>query len=148
MKLLLASIAPRPGAGPAQQLLGEYLRRTQPFFPAEATVFRSEAALLAALERGRARTAPALVLLDRQGTPLSSEGLAALLERYRDAGMQQLVFAVGPADGWSAAMRSEARETVSLGAMTLPHELARLVLAEQIYRAATILAGHPYHCGH
>jgi len=55
---------------------------------------------------------------------------------------------VGPADGWSAEARNRAQLLLSLGAMTLPHELARVVLAEQVYRACTILAGHPYHSGH
>jgi 23S rRNA (pseudouridine1915-N3)-methyltransferase len=55
---------------------------------------------------------------------------------------------VGPADGWSEYARAQAQSTLSFGPMTLPHELARLVLAEQIYRAFTILAGHPYHSGH
>jgi 23S rRNA (pseudouridine1915-N3)-methyltransferase len=57
-----------------------------------------------------------------------------------------IVFAIGPASGWSE--RRLAQTVLSLGPMTLPHELARLVLAEQIYRAFTILAGHPYHIGH
>jgi len=59
-----------------------------------------------------------------------------------------VLFAVGPADGWSAEARNRAQLLLSLGAMTLPHELARVVLAEQVYRACTILAGHPYHSGH
>jgi 23S rRNA (pseudouridine1915-N3)-methyltransferase len=57
-----------------------------------------------------------------------------------------IVFAIGPASGWSD--RPQAQTVLSLGPMTLPHELARLVLAEQLYRAFTILAGHPYHIGH
>jgi 23S rRNA (pseudouridine1915-N3)-methyltransferase len=56
-----------------------------------------------------------------------------------------MIFAVGPADGWSEAARAQAGLLLSLGAMTLAHALARLVMAEQIYRALTILAGHPYH---
>jgi 23S rRNA (pseudouridine1915-N3)-methyltransferase len=59
-----------------------------------------------------------------------------------------LVLAIGPADGWSAATRKRANLLLSLGRMTLPHQLARIVLAEQVYRALTILAGHPYHSGH
>jgi 23S rRNA (pseudouridine1915-N3)-methyltransferase len=59
-----------------------------------------------------------------------------------------LVFAVGPADGFSEATRNAAQHTISLGRMTLAHELARVVLLEQVYRAFTILKGHPYHSGH
>ncbi len=58
------------------------------------------------------------------------------------------MLAIGPADGWSTAARARAGLLLSFGAITLPHELARVVLAEQIYRALTILAGHPYHSGH
>jgi len=89
-----------------------------------------------------------LVLLDSRGETLSSEELAGLLGARRDAGQQTIVFAIGPASGWSDRARSQAQNTLSLGRMTLPHELARLVLAEQLYRAFTILAGHPYHIGH
>jgi 23S rRNA (pseudouridine1915-N3)-methyltransferase len=89
-----------------------------------------------------------LVLLDSRGEALSSEELATLLGARRDAGQQTIVFAIGPASGWSDRARSQAQTTLSLGRMTLPHELARLVLAEQLYRAFTILAGHPYHTGH
>ncbi len=146
MKLLLASIAPRPHSGPLEVLVQEYLLRTRPFLPAEARVFRTEAALFTSLakERGRILT----VLLDSSGSPRSSQALAALLDRHKQTGTQLLVLAVGPADGWSAPAFASAGDTLSLGPMTLPHELARLVLAEQLYRACTILAGHPYHSGH
>jgi 23S rRNA (pseudouridine1915-N3)-methyltransferase len=89
-----------------------------------------------------------LVLLDSRGESLSSEGLAVWLGARRDAGQQMIFFAIGPANGWSAQASQKAQATLSLGPMTLSHELARLVLAEQIYRAFTILSGHPYHTGH
>jgi 23S rRNA (pseudouridine1915-N3)-methyltransferase len=79
---------------------------------------------------------------------MSSEAFAAWLGAKRDEGAQQLVFAIGPANGWSDAARQRASLLLSLGPMTLAHALARLVAAEQIYRAFTILAGHPYHGGH
>ncbi len=59
-----------------------------------------------------------------------------------------IVFAIGPASGWSDGARKSAQTMLSLGPMTLPHEMARLVVAEQLYRAFTIVAGHPYHTGH
>jgi 23S rRNA (pseudouridine1915-N3)-methyltransferase len=96
----------------------------------------------------RPRTIPYLILLDSRGKQLSSEDLAALLGRHRDSATQNLVFAIGPADGWSSETRARANLLLSFGPITLPHELARIVLAEQLYRALTILAGHPYHSGH
>jgi 23S rRNA (pseudouridine1915-N3)-methyltransferase len=114
----------------------------------EACDLASEAALLKLLERTAGRTAPLLVLLDARGKQLSSEELAAFIEAQQSADVQQLIFAVGPADGFSEATRGMAAKLLSLGKMTLPHELARVVLLEQIYRAFTILRRHPYHCGH
>lgn len=88
-----------------------------------------------------------LVMLDGRGAQFSSEAFAEWLRRQRDEGRQNIVFALGPADGWSSVDLSRAGLLLSLGPMTLPHELARLVMSEQIYRAFTILAGHPYHHG-
>jgi 23S rRNA (pseudouridine1915-N3)-methyltransferase len=79
---------------------------------------------------------------------MSSEAFAAWIGNRRDDGTQHLVFAVGPADGWSPVARERAQLLLSLGPMTMAHSLARLVVAEQIYRATTILCGHPYHSGH
>ena len=76
---------------------------------------------------------------------MTSEALAQWIGTRRDEGTQHVVFAVGPADGWSDEARARAQLLLSLGPMTLAHALARLVMAEQIYRAMTILAGHPYH---
>lgn len=114
----------------------------------EATAFRDEQSLLTSVTKQRSRTPAWLVLLDSRGQTFSSEELARWLGARRDAGQQSIIFAVGPADGWSEYARTQAQSTLSFGPMTLPHELARLVLAEQIYRAFTILAGHPYHSGH
>jgi 23S rRNA (pseudouridine1915-N3)-methyltransferase len=88
------------------------------------------------------------VLLDSRGTAFSSEELAAWLGTRRDSGQQMIVFAIGPPSGWSERAPKQAQTLLSLGRITLAHELARLVLAEQLYRAFTILAGHPYHTGH
>ena len=90
----------------------------------------------------------ALALMDSRGRQFSSEEFARFLGDYQDRNPLPLVFAVGPADGFSEAARSAAQHTISLGSVTLAHELARVVLLEQIYRAFTILAGHPYHSGH
>ena len=100
------------------------------------------------MARQKGRTPAWLVLMDSRGEAWSSEGFAAWLGARRDSGQQKIVFAVGPANGWSRPAQNQAQTMVSLGPMTLPHELARLVLAEQLYRAFTILAAHPYHLGH
>lgn len=97
------------------------------------------------MEHERARTPPMFVLLDERGKQMSSETFAKWLGRERDEGRQLIVFAIGSADGWSEDSRRRATSVLSLGPMTLAHELARVVVCEQIYRALTILAGHPYH---
>jgi 23S rRNA (pseudouridine1915-N3)-methyltransferase len=104
--------------------------------------------LFAFVTKQRARTPAWLVLMDSRGEAFSSERLAVWLSERRDAGQQAIVFGIGPASGWSEQAPRQAQTVLSLGPMTLPHELARLVLAEQIYRAFTILSGHPYHTGH
>ena len=88
------------------------------------------------------------MLCDGGGRLLSSEGFAERLRGLRDAGERVATMAIGPASGWSAAARARADLLLSFGPMTLPHALARVVLAEQVYRAMTILSGHPYHTGH
>jgi 23S rRNA (pseudouridine1915-N3)-methyltransferase len=151
VKIILASISParsRTKSDPAAALAADYLARAARYLPCEPQAHASESDLLAWLERQSARTAPVLILLDSRGKQLSSDDIAAHLGRLRDSGTQSIVLAIGPADGWSAAARARAGLILSFGNITLPHELARAVLAEQIYRALTILAGHPYHSGH
>lgn len=85
------------------------------------------------------------ILLDEGGRALGSEAFARLLAERRDEGRRAVAFLVGGPDGHGEAARAKAQLTLSLGPMTLPHGIARIVLAEQLYRAATILSGHPYH---
>lgn len=125
-----------------------YIRRLNGYTPTAVIQGRSESALLDRVTKQQGRTAPWVVLLDRRGKTLSSEQLAREVKRERERGRQELVFAIGSADGWSEAARQQADLLLSFGPMTFPHELARVMLAEQIYRAFTILAGHPYHCSH
>ncbi len=160
MRILLVAVRKGgPEAEPARSLsraAGFYLERIEKYESTEAIDFASEEALLAAIEKLRGRTAPVIALLDSRGKAMTSEELATWIRKHRDGGAQNIVFAIGPADGWSAAVLSRAKAEasagtglfLSLGAITLPHEMARLVLAEQVYRAFTILAGHPYHGGH
>jgi 23S rRNA (pseudouridine1915-N3)-methyltransferase len=88
------------------------------------------------------------VLLDARGRQFTSEEFAEFLRDQQDRGTQTLFFGVGPADGFTDKARGAADLVLSFGKMTLAHELARIVLLEQIYRAFTILRGHPYHTGH
>ncbi len=88
-----------------------------------------------------------LVVLDRSGTDLTSEALAGILARYRDNGAATVAFAIGGADGHAPETLAAADLVLSFGKATWPHQLVRVMLAEQLYRASTILAGHPYHRG-
>ena len=149
MQLILAHIGARsPGGDEFNRLTEHYLQRTSVFSAAEAKAFRSEEDLLAFLDRKQGRMPPVAVLLDSRGRQMTSEAFAAWIGERRDQGAQQMLFAIGPASGWSDETRRRAQLLLSLGPLTMAHALARVVLAEQLYRAFTILAGHPYHVGH
>ncbi len=152
MQIVLAHIGPKPASrdsrDPHAQLVAMYLERCSPFARCDEQSFRTEDALFDWIDRHQRRTPAVTVLLDSRGRPLTSEAFAEWLGRQRDTSIQQLVFAIGPADGWSDSSRKRATLLLSLGPMTLAHALARVVLAEQIYRAFAILTGHPYHSGH
>lgn len=85
------------------------------------------------------------IRLDERGPQHRSSDFAAMLAKHRDQGVQELCFLMGGADGYSDAVKSAVPETLSLSKATLPHRLARVILAEQLYRGAAILAGTPYH---
>jgi 23S rRNA (pseudouridine1915-N3)-methyltransferase len=158
VKLLLATIG-RLKAGPERELATRYLERSvaaargigltgveareldesRARRPEDRKV--EEARALRAILPAGAR----LVLLDERGKSLSSEAFAADVGKARDAGAPAYVLAVGGPDGFDPALRSEAALVLAFGAMTWPHQLVRIMAAEQIYRAITILAGHPYH---
>jgi 23S rRNA (pseudouridine1915-N3)-methyltransferase len=149
-----------------QSLTDEYLKRISRYVQVEGLALRDEGALLQRCGRAApakaSKTANAgktsagktnagkstLVLMDSRGKQFSSEELARFLGDHQDRNPLPLVFAVGPADGFSESAIGAAQHTISLGRMTLAHELARVVLLEQVYRAFTILKGHPYHSGH
>ena len=147
MKLRIAWVG-RTKSAPIQSLTAEYLKRLSHFAPSEGHELASESGLLKLVEKSTARTQPVLVLLDSRGRQLTSEEIANFLEYHQSHGTQDLLFAVGPADGWSDPTRAMAKTILSFGKITLPHELARVVLLEQLYRGFTILKGHPYHGGH
>jgi 23S rRNA (pseudouridine1915-N3)-methyltransferase len=157
MRLLIAAVG-KLKQGPERELIRHYLGR------AEAAGRKLHLSPLAVVElpESRAATAKArkaaegeallakipsshiLIVLDPGGEALSSEAFAARLAKLRDGGAEGVAFVIGGADGLSPELLAKAR-AISLGAITLPHGLARIVLAEQLYRAATILSGHPYH---
>lgn len=158
MRLLIAAVG-KLKQGPERELYTHYLGR------AEALGRTMGLAPLASIEQpeSRAASAPARqaaeaeallgkvplahtpICLDPAGKTQSSEVFAGTLAKLRDGGAPGLVFLVGGADGLGPAVHERADLSLSFGPMTLPHGLARIVLAEQIYRAMTILAGHPYH---
>jgi 23S rRNA (pseudouridine1915-N3)-methyltransferase len=149
MQFTLTHIGPRSSAGDEfSSLTALYLERTAAFMPCDSASFRSEQDFLEWLIRKHPRGPILPVLLDSRGRQMTSEAFAAWLGARRDQGTRHIAFAIGPADGWSGDARAKAQLLLSFGQMTLPHSLARLVLAEQLYRACTILAGHPYHTGH
>ncbi len=131
-----------------QALTDEYLKRLARYAQVEGVGLKDESALLMLCGPGARPTRHTLVLLDSRGKQLSSEELAKFLGDNQDRNPLPLLFAVGSADGFTDQARQAATLVLSLGRMTLAHELARVVLLEQLYRGFTILKGHPYHLGH
>lgn len=147
-------------AGPEREIFQRYAKRIE-----SLRNLGLEGLDVRELDEGRARAAPerireegdallaalsseaGLGVFDERGRPGSSEDFARFVARERDAGRKSLWFAIGGAEGLDARLRERARAVFSFGAMTLPHQLVRILAAEQIYRAMTILAGHPYHRG-
>ena len=148
MQLCLYTLGNKAAPGPATALISDYLARASRYLPCAHTRVASEAALLTLLEKKAARTTPVLILTDSRGKQLTSEEFAATLGGFQDSGAQHIAIAIGPPDGWSPQALQRANLTIAFGRITLPHELAAVVDAEQIYRAFTIRAGHPYHTGH
>ncbi len=139
----------RDAAGPEQDLFQRYAKRMTPALTlvaladgvgAPAEIKRREAALIL----GKIANSDFAVALDQGGVMPDSVGLARLMDDWKAHG-RGLVFVIGGAEGLDATVLARAGAVLSLGALTLPHMLARVVLAEQLYRAQCILAGHPYH---
>jgi 23S rRNA (pseudouridine1915-N3)-methyltransferase len=149
MNITLAHVGARAsGKDGLSSLIQVYLDRCESFARCRTEAFRTEEALLEWLGRKSSRTPAVAVLLDSRGKLMTSEAFADWLGARRDDGAQHIVFAIGPASGWSEPARAKAQLLLSLGQMTMAHALAQLVVAEQLYRAYTILSGHPYHVGH
>ena len=131
----------------------EYCRRIGRYFPLEISEVREEkgaqAEAMRQKECGRLEKAlvkgSRLILMDEGGEEMTSSRFADFLGRYRDAGAQELAFAIGGAYGFSESFRGRADRTVALSRMTFTHQMARLFLVEQIYRGCTILNNESYH---
>jgi 23S rRNA (pseudouridine1915-N3)-methyltransferase len=158
MDVTIAAVG-RLKAGPERELCERYLERARKCgkalglrsFTVEETA-ESRAARpkdrIAEEERGllsRLRPDDLLVCLDVEGTLTDSNAFAASLAKDATRAAPRVVFVVGGADGLGDGLRARAARTMSFGRMTWPHQIARILLAEQLYRATTILSGHPYH---
>lgn len=144
-------------SGPERELVDRYADRFAKIAPSLGLEFKG----VAQANESRARDAetrkreeakfltdgdPAkLIALDERGKPLSSQDFASLIARFRDEGAKTLNLVIGGADGLHESVRERADRIISFGAMTMPHQLVRVCAIEQLYRAATILSGHPYH---
>ncbi len=128
----------RIGRSPEAELVDRYLKRI--VWPTRVTELPDTGGKLPTLETQTIR-----VLLDEKGEVLGSIDFARRLERWRDSGTREVRFMIGAADGFGEAERAEADLLLSFGRATWPHMLARAMLAEQLFRATAILAGHPYH---
>jgi 23S rRNA (pseudouridine1915-N3)-methyltransferase len=123
-------------------LLDDYVQRIERYAEIEVSELRDGSP--AALRKLKIDTGAMAVLLDAAGKPFTSQQFARWLGDLRGRGARELVFLCGDAEGFPADVRTGAKHTLSLSTLTMPHEFARVVLAEQIYRAFAILAGHPY----
>ena len=150
MKLTIAAIG-RAGRGPERDLYEHYAGRIR--WPLTLRELEEKKKLPPAqlMERegelllGAIPDEAVIVALDRRGKVLDSEAFAARMERWRDESVAEVAFLIGGADGHTETLLKRAALVLSFGAMTWPHQLARAMLAEQIYRAQQLLAGHPYH---
>jgi 23S rRNA (pseudouridine1915-N3)-methyltransferase len=138
LRLLMLGKTRRPEM---RVILDDYAKRISRSCPIEITEVRDGHAAVKKLEADRAA---AVVLLDAAGKNLDSNALAKWLGQLRDRGTREVIFLCGDADGFPDALRQRAHQKLSLSAMTFSHELARVMLAEQLYRAFAILSGSPY----
>ncbi len=126
------------GRSPESELVDRYVKRIT--WPIKLTELPDRGGTLPAAEK-QTRT----IMLDEKGAQFSSLQLAQLLEKWRDDGVRETRFLLGAADGFDAADRAIADQLIAFGCATWPHLMARAMLAEQLYRATSILANHPYH---
>jgi 23S rRNA (pseudouridine1915-N3)-methyltransferase len=138
IRLLMLGKTRRPEL---RAVLDDYVQRIARSWPTEVTEVRDGEGALRKLQTDRAATS---VLLDVAGKVYDSVAFAKWLGEQRDGGTREIIFVCGDADGFPEALRVQVRQKVSLSTMTYSHELARVMLAEQIYRALAMLSGSPY----
>ncbi|MGA8142756.1 MAG: 23S rRNA (pseudouridine(1915)-N(3))-methyltransferase RlmH [Candidatus Acidiferrales bacterium] len=126
----------------ARALIDDYVSRIRHYAEIEISELRDAGP--AALRKQKLDSSATIVLIDAAGKQFTSQQFAKWLADLRDRGTRELVFLCGDAEGFPAELRVSAKQKISLSTLTMPHEFARVVLAEQIYRAFAILAGHPY----
>ncbi len=126
----------------ARVLLDDYVGRIKHY--AEIEILEMRDAGPASRRKLKIDPGAVVVLLDAAGKQFTSQQFAKWLSELRDRGMREVVFLCGDAEGFPDELRASARQKISLSTLTMPHEFARVLLAEQIYRAFAILAGHPY----
>jgi 23S rRNA (pseudouridine1915-N3)-methyltransferase len=152
MRILIAAVG-RAKAGPERALFEHYQARLQPPFSLELKEVEEKRPLQgaelkareAALLLGVVPKGALVIALDEKGKSQPSTEFANKIGGWRDEGIRDVAFLIGGADGLDAAIRKQARLSLSFGAQTWPHMLVRGLLAEQVYRAQCILGGHPYH---
>jgi 23S rRNA (pseudouridine1915-N3)-methyltransferase len=158
MKISVFAVG-RMKAGPEKELADRYFERFSKSGPAVGLEFSGisevpESRAQGAAERKREEgdrlgqhlaSGAALILLDERGKNISSEDFAARIATLRDGGRRAMTIAIGGPDGHDPSLRETAELVLSFGAQTWPHQMVRVMLGEQLYRAATILSGHPYH---
>ena len=159
MRLIVLAVG-RMKSGPERELAGRYFDRLGKAGPAVGLTWEgvTEIAESRAGSPGRRRAeesarclaladarTTALIVLDEAGSSLTSGAFASRIARLRDDGVRRAVFAIGGPDGHAPELVARADLRLALGGMTWPHQIARILVAEQLYRATTILAGHPYH---
>lgn len=128
--------------GEVRALLEDYVGRIKHYAETEVIELRDGGP--ATVRKLKIESAATVVLLDAAGKQFTSQQFACWLGDLRDRGTRELIFLCGDAEGFPDEIRSKAKQKISLSTLTMPHEFARIVLAEQIYRAFAILAGHPY----
>ncbi|MDY6407788.1 MAG: 23S rRNA (pseudouridine(1915)-N(3))-methyltransferase RlmH [Pseudomonadota bacterium] len=151
MKIIISAIGKLNKKSPEQAIIDDYIAKTRwPITVYESVEKKAVNGSELQVAEGELlmKTVPTgfkVVALDERGEVPSSRAFAEKLGRWRDSGTPGVAFLIGGADGHAESVRKRADYLLSFGRMTLPHFLARVVLAEQIYRAKTILDGHPYH---
>jgi 23S rRNA (pseudouridine1915-N3)-methyltransferase len=138
LRLLMLGKIRRPEL---RAVFDDYVKRISRSAPVEVNEVRDAGAAIKRLDSDRAASA---IFLDARGTPRDSEALARWLAEQRDRGTREIIFVCGDADGFPDALRKRITQKLSLSPMTYSHELARVMLAEQLYRAFAILSGSPY----